>query len=108
MLRAVGIDQRAALESGAGVYVVAEANIKYRGSAKLDDELVVVSRVLEVRSASCVIDQRVMRGAEVLTYATVTAAFITPDDRDRKSVVSGKSVSVRVDLGGVRLIKKQK
>src|SRR3546814_20870372 len=29
-----------------------------------------------------------------------------PRDRDRKSVVSGKSVSVRVDLGGRRIIKK--
>src|SRR3546814_12562997 len=29
-------------------------------------------------------------------------------DADRKSVVSGKSVSVRVDLGGRRLIKKIK
>src|SRR3546814_12557772 len=28
--------------------------------------------------------------------------------RDRKSVVSGKSVSVRVDIGGRRIIKKQK
>src|SRR3546814_14355400 len=28
--------------------------------------------------------------------------------QDRKSVVSGKSVSVRVDLGGRRLIKKKK
>src|SRR3546814_12576036 len=28
-------------------------------------------------------------------------------ERDRKSVVSGKSVSVRVDLGGRRIIKKQ-
>src|SRR3546814_16092098 len=28
--------------------------------------------------------------------------------RDRKSVVSGKSVSVRVDLGGRRIIKKKK
>src|SRR3546814_15510408 len=28
--------------------------------------------------------------------------------RDRKSVVKGKSVSVRVDLGGSRLIKKKK
>src|SRR3546814_18257626 len=27
---------------------------------------------------------------------------------DRKSVVSGKSVSVRVDLGGLRLLKKKK
>src|SRR3546814_21004339 len=29
-------------------------------------------------------------------------------DTDRKSVVSGKSVSVRVDLGGRRIIKKKK
>src|SRR3546814_20036445 len=28
-------------------------------------------------------------------------------DRDRKSVVAGKSVSVRVDLGGRRIIKKK-
>src|SRR3546814_18488465 len=30
------------------------------------------------------------------------------EQRDRKSVVSGKSVSVRVDTGGRRIIKKQK
>src|SRR3546814_3246146 len=30
-----------------------------------------------------------------------------PRDRDRKSVVEGKSVSVRVDLGGRRIIKKK-
>src|SRR3546814_11047093 len=29
-------------------------------------------------------------------------------DKDRKSVVQGKSVSVRVDLGGRRIIKKKK
>src|SRR3546814_12367878 len=31
-----------------------------------------------------------------------------PSHRDRKSAVSGKSVSVRVDLGGRRIIKKTK
>src|SRR3546814_11945678 len=31
-----------------------------------------------------------------------------PRAEDRKSVVSGKSVSVRVDLGGRRIIKKKK
>src|SRR3546814_11367772 len=30
------------------------------------------------------------------------------DEGDRKSVVSGKSVSVRVDIGGRRIIKKKK
>ena len=76
MLRSAGIDQRAAIESGEGVYVVAEALIKYRASAKLDDDLVVRSEVLEVRAASCVIQQRVMRGNDVLAEARVTAAFV--------------------------------
>jgi acyl-CoA thioester hydrolase len=84
MLRAVGIDQRAAIDSGEGVYAVAEAHIKYRGSAKLDDALVVVSRVREVRAASCVIHQRVMRGDEILTDATVTAAFLSPEGRPKR------------------------
>ena len=52
MLRAAGIDQRAALEGGEGVYVVAEANIKYRASARLDDDLVVLSEIEAVRAAS--------------------------------------------------------
>src|SRR3546814_14173116 len=37
-----------------------------------------------------------------------TVSFATPAGEDRKSVVSGKSVSVRVDLGGSRSIKKKK
>ncbi len=84
MLRAVGIDQRSALEGGEGVYAVAEANIKYRAPARLDDELVVVSRVLEVRAATCLIHQRVMRGDEILTDARVTAAFLTREGRPKR------------------------
>jgi acyl-CoA thioester hydrolase len=76
MLRAAGIDQRNAIESGEGVYVVADLEIKYRSSARLDDDLVVLSKVLEVRAASCAIQQRVMRGQDVLSEARVTAAFI--------------------------------
>ena len=83
MLRCAGIDQRAALEAGAGVYVVAEANIKYRGSAKLDDALLVLSEVKEVRAASCLIHQRVMRGHDILADAMITAAFLR-DGRPRR------------------------
>src|SRR3546814_16409673 len=36
-----------------------------------------------------------------------TRAAVRHADPDRKSVVSGKSVSVRVDLGGRRIIKKK-
>jgi acyl-CoA thioester hydrolase len=84
MLRAVGIDQRAALESGEGVYAVADVRIRYRAPAKLDDELLVRSRVREVRAASSLIHQQVMRGEDILTDATVTAAFLSPEGRPRR------------------------
>jgi acyl-CoA thioester hydrolase len=84
MLRCAGVDQRAAIESGEGVYVVAEANIKYRAPAKLDDALLVLSELKEIRAASCVIHQRVMRGREVLADAMVTAAFLSLEGRPKR------------------------
>jgi len=81
MLRASGIDQRAALDDGTGVYAVAEVSIRYLRPARLGDDLVIVSTLDTVRAASVVIHQRVMRGTEQLTDARVTAAFITPDGR---------------------------
>ena len=81
MLRAAGIDQRAAIDDGTGVYAVAEANIRYHRPAKLGDDLVLVSTVQQVRAASVLIHQQVMRGAELLASATITAAFLTPDGR---------------------------
>ena len=84
MLRLAGIDQRDASESGEGHYAVADLQIKYRAPAKLDDDLVVMSTVKEVRAASCVIHQVIMRGDVVLTEGGVTAAFITPQGRPRR------------------------
>src|SRR3546814_7404167 len=40
-------------------------------------------------------------------YLEIVAGYAEPLGLDRKSVVSGKSVSVRVDLGGRRIIKKK-
>ena len=79
MLRAAGIDQRAALEAGTGVYAVAEANVRYLRPAKLGDDLLIRSTVDTVRAASVVIHQRVMRGTEQLTDGRITAAFLTTD-----------------------------
>ncbi len=84
MLRAAGIDQRAAQESGAGVYAVAEANVRYLRPAKLGDDLLIVSTVQQVRAASVLIHQRVMRGPEHLADGQITAAFLGPDDRPRR------------------------
>jgi acyl-CoA thioester hydrolase len=84
MLRLAGIDQRAAYEAGEGAYAVAELAIKYRAPARLDDALVVVSRLIEVRPASCRIHQRVMRGDDSLSAAEVVAAFVAPSGRPRR------------------------
>ena len=84
MLRAAGVDQRAALETGEGTYAVADVTIKYLSPAKLEDELVVVSTIRHLRAASVLIHQRVMRGEEILTDATVTAAFLGMDGRPKR------------------------
>ncbi len=83
-LRAVGVDQRAAIESGEGVYAVAEVAIRYLAPARLGDDLVIVSLVEQVRAASVVIHQRVMRANQTLTDARVTAAFLTLDGRPKR------------------------
>src|SRR3546814_15340534 len=63
-------------------------------------------RVARSRIPAAVLDQfSIILTAE--TDKTIYAATMS-DERDRKSVVSGKSVSVRVDLGGRRIIKKKK
>jgi acyl-CoA thioester hydrolase len=84
MLRAADIDQRAAQEAGEGVYAVAELAIRFVRPAKLNDDLVVVSRVRAVRAASCVIHQGVMRDGDVLADADITVAFLSPEGRPRR------------------------
>jgi acyl-CoA thioester hydrolase len=84
MLACVGIDQRAAFDGGEGVYAVANLAIKYRAPARLDDALTVVSHVQAVAAATATIHQAVMRGEELLTEATVTAAFLTRQGRPRR------------------------
>jgi acyl-CoA thioester hydrolase len=84
MLRAAGLDQRAFMERREGAYAVADLTIKYHRPAKLEDELVVLSNIRHLRAASIVIQQRVMRGDELLTDALVTAAFLTMDGRPQR------------------------
>ena len=84
MIRAVGIDQRQVLEEGKGAYYVAEAHIRYVAPARLGDDLAVISTVELVRAASVVIQQRVIRGDELLTEARVTAAFLDANGRPQR------------------------
>lgn len=84
MLRATGIDQKAELERSGSAYAVAEVNIRYRKPAHLGDDLVVVSTLKAVRAVSVTIQQRVMRGTDLVAEAMVTAAFLTGDQKPQR------------------------
>ncbi len=83
-IRAVGVDQAAELRRSGSAYAVVEVDIKYRKPARLSDDLLVISKVHQVRASSVHIQQRVMRGQELLTDATVTAAFLDGEGRPRR------------------------
>ena len=84
MIRAAGVDQFEELRRSGSAYVVADLSIQYRRPARLGDEIVVVSTVEEVRAASVVIQQRVIRQRELLTDARVTAAFLDANGRPQR------------------------
>jgi acyl-CoA thioester hydrolase len=84
MIRAVGVDQAAELRTSGSAYAVVEVDIKYRRPGRLGEDLLVISEVQQVRASSVDIQQRVMRGTELLTDATVTAAFLDGAGRPRR------------------------
>jgi acyl-CoA thioester hydrolase len=99
MLRIAGIDQRGAHEGGAGVYAVTDLQIRYRRPARLDDDLIVVSRVTDVRATRCSIQQSVMRGDEQLTDAGITVAWLTPQGRPQRQPEAWTALFTRLCQG---------
>jgi acyl-CoA thioester hydrolase len=101
MLRAAGIDQKAELEHSGSAYAVAEVDIRYRKPAYLGDDLLVVSTLEAVRAVSVTIQQRVMRGNDLVAEAMVTAAFLTADQRPQRQpskwVEKFKSIAAKGD-----------
>jgi acyl-CoA thioester hydrolase len=84
MLRVAGIDQRAAHEAGEGVYAVRDMTLRFAAPARLDDDLIVVSCLTDVRPAAATIHQRVMKDGLLLVEGHVEAVFITPSGRPRR------------------------
>ena len=84
MIRAAGVDQVARLHQDGSAYVVADVQIKYLRSARVGDDLLVVSTMQDLRAAAVVIQQRVMRGTEELAVARVTAAFVSAEGRPQR------------------------
>ncbi len=84
LLRLLGIDQRAAIESGDGAYALSQVNLRYLRPAKLDDDVVIETCCTELGAASCRMQQIARRGEDVLCEATLRVGFITLDGRPRR------------------------
>lgn len=84
MLRLLGIDQRAAQEAGEGAYAVTDLAIRYLAPARLDDAVLVESRVEGLRAASCRLRQRAFRGETLLGDAHVRVGFLDAGGRPRR------------------------
>lgn len=81
LLRRLGIDQRAAIEAGEGAYALSEVNLKYLRPARLDDDVLIETRCTELRAASCRMEQKAWRGAELLAEAHLRVGFISLDGK---------------------------
>lgn len=80
----LGIDQRAALDSGTGLYTVAEMHVRYLSPARLGDEVTIETTALAVGRVRCTLFQTAVRGETRLAEATVKVGFIGPDGRPRR------------------------
>lgn len=99
MLRLVGIDQRGALDGGEGVYAVARAAIDYRRPARLDDDLMVVSRVANVSGATVTIAQDILRGEDLITSGEVIVAFLSSQGRPKRQPKPWLALFTRIAQG---------
>jgi acyl-CoA thioester hydrolase len=75
-VRGLGIDQNAMKAQGL-VFAVRRVEADYLMPARLDDELVVETEVIQVTGARLVMDQVVRRGKDRLFHAVVIVVVIT-------------------------------
>ena len=81
-LRLLGADQRALFaeteqEAPGFAFVVRSMQIEFLKPARMDDVLEIVTETAEVKGASVLLHQRVMRGDDLLLEADVKVAFVS-------------------------------
>ena len=80
LLRELGIDQSALFAGASGQplgFAVAHMTIDFRRPARMDDLVTIETTRLSVRGASLLLQQRLLRDAEILVEATVKVAAIS-------------------------------
>ena len=75
-LRSFGFEQPELIARHRGVFVVRRVEADYLVPARFNDSLVVEARLFEQTRTSLVMDQRVLRGEELLLGARVTLVWV--------------------------------
>lgn len=86
-LRLHGIGHRELMDGAFGepmAFAVRRMEIEFLRPARIDDILIVETRTALLGGARVVLDQRILRGEEVLVEAKVKVAVISPDGRPRR------------------------
>jgi acyl-CoA thioester hydrolase len=81
-LRLIGADHRALFEQAAAeapgfAFVVCHMDIHFNKPAHMDDVLDIVTTPAEVKGASVTLNQKVMRGDDLIVEADVQVAFVS-------------------------------
>ena len=82
-LREIGFESKDAIAKGEG-FVVADLNIQYNASAKLDDIVDVRTRVLEIKPTRITLKQDIYKGDVRLTATQISLAYIDLEKGIRK------------------------
>jgi acyl-CoA thioester hydrolase len=81
MMRLFGVEHERERQSAGTGFIVRRAEIEYQAPARLDDEIVVETRLKELGGASILLAQDVLRDDTVLARATVLVACIGAQGR---------------------------
>ena len=76
MMRLYGVEHEKARQSGGTAFIVRRCEIEYVAPARLDDELVVETRIKELGGATILLSQDVLRDGAMLVRTTVLVACI--------------------------------
>ncbi len=84
-LRLVGSEHKALIDGADGrepaAFVVRRLNLEYLKPARIDDVVEVETRVKALTAATLVLDQRVVRGGDLLLSAEVTVVLVSTSGR---------------------------
>jgi acyl-CoA thioester hydrolase len=76
MMRLYGVEHEKTRQNGGTAFIVRRCDIEYVSPARLDDELVVETRVKELGGATILLSQDVLRDGAMLVRTTVLVACI--------------------------------